>query len=190
MERFSFDNDEIKEFLSGLKFHKALMGVREDSVFEAMKQLDAMYREKLEECQAVCDKSFERIERLESELAEARAQTEKQKQREKASAGASEQYEAKAEQITRVIEGIENVREELLSSARAEADEILSGAKADLRQEEETRRLEIIELETIKKNALSSLETVQNTVRSLSSELASLQSSIDRRLDAGTGHDD
>lgn len=79
-EEREIDFSEIAEFLNGLKFRRKLFGANQEDVFACMKDLDGMYREKVEEMRNVYKGALEAVEGQLGQAQQEREDTEKDKE--------------------------------------------------------------------------------------------------------------
>lgn len=201
MDNTNINYGDIKEFISGLRFKKALFGAREDTVYAAMQQLDLMYRSKIEGCVNALEQAqmntihleeyaneLDRVQanaiNLEKQITELMAENETLRRRVAETADSGEKD--KTDRIMRVIESLESVRENILVSAKAEAAEIVNQAKYDRILEEEAGRAEIKELQSMKQDAILGLKETKNKLHNVAVSLAVLQNEVDRQLEEET----
>lgn len=176
--------DEIKAYIKNLDFKKVMRGVREDEVYAAIQRLDEMYRVKINALSDECAKSAVRIHELDTELAgekELRGQLEEKLADMETTA---QDYETKSGQMARMMAGIQEMRDSLISDAQAEADRLISEAEQSVSALEELCREQEAKIQTARSEAIAELNEISEMFRRINERAASGQNAVEKNIRA------
>jgi|GEM_PF-2491000 len=178
-EALQISYDEIKEYLRGLEFKKGLFGVKEDAVFSSMQKLDEMYRAKIEKLSGEYDELSSKVAGLESQLAEAVTEREASAEKIASMEALCADYELKADQMARMMVGIQDMKDTILDKTHADAEKIMNDAYDTQREEMEKVRTEKELAKAFRRDNISELQAIKSVFKEIFRRAENAQSLIE-----------
>ena len=181
-EALQISYDEIKEYLRGLEFKKGLYGVKEDAVFSSMQKLDEMYRAKIEKLSGEYDELSSKVAGLESQLAEAVTEREASAEKIASMEVLCADYELKADQMARMMVGIQDMKDTIMDKTHADAEKIMNDAYDTQREEMEKVRAEKELAKAFRRDNISELQAIKSVFKEIFRRAENAQNLIEGNI--------